>query len=197
MNQLAPADLRIERRRAALLVVDVQERLAAVMAPGDLAILEQNLLLLLELAHRTGLPVVVSEQNPGGLGPTIPALRSWLAEGGRAVERVEKMTFACTDDPGFLELHRRLGRTQWIVAGLETHICVYQTVRGLRALGSLVHVPADAVLSRAPANVHAGLRLVEQAGGIVTVTEAVIYDVLERAGTDEFRALVKRIKLVK
>jgi nicotinamidase-related amidase len=187
----APADLRLQRRNAALLIVDVQERLTAAMAPGDVAMLEENLVLLLELARRTGIPTVVSEQYPRGLGPTIPGLRNYL---GEDVQKIEKVTFSCTDDPGFLALHERLGRKQWIVAGLETHICVYQTARGLRALGDMVHVPSDAVLSRAPANMHAGLRLIEQTGAVITATESVIFDVLERAGTDEFRAMSKLVK---
>jgi nicotinamidase-related amidase len=187
-------DSRLDRQHAALLIVDVQERLTAVMAPGEVATLEQNLVLLLELARRTGLPVVVSEQYPRGLGPTIPALRTWLAEAGLAVDRIEKLAFAATDDPGFLEVHRRLGRKQWIVAGLETHICVFQTARGLRALGDEVHVPSDAVLSRAPLNLHAGLRLIERAGAVVTTTETVIFDVLQKAGSDEFKAMSRLVK---
>jgi nicotinamidase-related amidase len=191
MTTHAPADLRLDRRNAALLIVDVQERLTAVMAPGEVAVLEENLSLLLELARRTGLPTVLSEQYPRGLGPTIAGVRNYLPED---VVRIEKVTFSCTDDPGFMEVHRRLARKQWIVAGLETHICVYQTARGLRALGDMVHVPSDAVLSRSPANLHAGLRLIEQAGAVITATESVIFDVLERAGTDEFRAMSKLVK---
>jgi nicotinamidase-related amidase len=189
-----PAEMRIERGRAALLVVDVQERLAAVMAPGDRITCEKNILILLEMARLLRLPVVVSEQYPRGLGPTVRPLQAALEDPSLSLSRVEKMTFGCTDDPSFLEVHRRLGRDQWIVVGMETHVCVYQTARGLVAMGSTVHVPADAVMSRAPSNVHRGLDLVARAGAIVTATEAVVFDVLERAGTDEFRALSKLVK---
>jgi nicotinamidase-related amidase len=188
-------EMRLDRSRAALLIVDVQEKLAAAMAPGDVATCDRNLFLLIELARQLALPVVLSEQYPRGLGPTIAGVRKALEEPGLAsLDRIEKMTFSCTDDPGFLEVHRRLGRDQWIVAGMETHVCVYQTVRGLLAMGATVHVVGDAVVSRAPANVHLGLRLCERAGAIVTGTEVVVFDALVRAGTDQFRALSRLVK---
>jgi nicotinamidase-related amidase len=190
----SPMDLRLERNRAAMLVIDVQERLAAVMAPGEIAAAERNILLLLELARRLQIPVVASEQYPRGLGPTVPALRAALAEPGLTVERIEKIAFGCTDDPAFVEIYRRLGRDQWIVVGMEAHVCVYQTVRGLAALGATVHVPADAVVSRAPANLHLGLGLIARAGGVITASEIVVFDALGRAGTDEFRAMSKLVK---
>jgi nicotinamidase-related amidase len=194
MPILSPDDLRIDRNRAALLIVDVQERLAAVMAPGDLAVCVRNILTLLEVARRLKLPVVVSEQYPQGLGPTLPLLRAALDEPGLEPSRIEKLSFACTDDPAFLELFRRLRRDQWIVVGMEAHVCIYQTARGLAALGATVHVPADAVISRAPSNLHRGLALAERAGAVITATEAVLFDVLGRAGTDEFRALSKLVR---
>jgi nicotinamidase-related amidase len=190
----AAGEMRLVRNRAALLVVDMQERLGAAMAPGDLILCERNVLTLIEGARRLELPVVVSEQYPRGLGATLPALRAALEEPGLDPLRVEKLTFGCTDDPAFVEIYRRLRRDQWIVAGMETHVCVYQTARGLIELGATVHVPADAVVSRAPANVHRGLDLCARAGAIVTGTEAVLFDLLGRAGTDEFRALSRLIK---
>ena len=194
MSFLSANDLRLDRDRAALLVVDVQERLAAVMAPGDLAGCVRNILTLVEVARRLKLPVVVSEQYPQGLGSTLPMLRAALDEPGLDLARISKLTFACTDDPAFLELFRRLRRDQWIVVGMEAHICVYQTARGLVAEGVKVHVPADAVISRAPSNLHRGVGLAERAGAIATATEVVLFDLLGRAGTDEFRALSKLVK---
>jgi nicotinamidase-related amidase len=191
---LAPADLRLDRARAAFLIVDFQERLAAAMAPGDVVLCERNILTILAAARRLEVPVVVSEQYPRGLGRTLPALRAALEEPGTKVERLEKVEFSCTDAPPFAELYGRLGRDQWIVAGMEAHICVYQTARGLLEKGARVHVPSDAVISRAPANMHVGLSLIERAGGVVTCTETVIFDLLRRAGTDEFRALSALVK---
>jgi nicotinamidase-related amidase len=184
--------MRLDRTRAALLVVDVQERLAAAMAPGEIAACERNILLLCELARRLALPVVVSEQYPRGLGATLPALRAALDEASAV--RIEKLTFSCTDEPAFLEIYQRLERDQWVVVGMEAHVCVYQTARGLCALGATVHVPSDAVVSRAPTNMHAGLHLAERAGAIITTSEVVVFDALGRAGTDEFRALSRLVK---
>jgi nicotinamidase-related amidase len=191
---MSPLDLRIDRARAAILLVDFQERLSAVMAPGDIAAAERNIVLLLELARRLRLPVVMSEQYPKGLGPTVAGLRVALTDPGLTVERIEKLEFSVTDAPAFPDLHRRLGRDQWIVVGMEAHVCVYQTARGLVAMGATVHVPADAVVSRAPANVRIGLELCNRAGAVVTATETVVFDALRRAGTDEFRALSQLLK---
>jgi nicotinamidase-related amidase len=191
---LPASDLRLDRERTALLIVDFQERLAAAMAPGDVALCERSLAVLLAAARRLSLPVVLSEQYPRGLGPTVAALRAGLAEPGLTVERFEKVEFSGTDAPAFSDIYQRLGRDQWIVTGMEAHICVYQTARGLLERGARVHVPADAVISRAPSNVHIGLGLVERAGGLVTSTETVVFDLLGRAGSDDFRALSALVK---
>jgi nicotinamidase-related amidase len=191
---MSPDDLRIDRARAALLLVDFQERLAAVMAPGEVAACERNIILLIELARRLHLPVVVSEQYPKGLGPTVPALRLPLGEPGLDLHRLEKIEFSCTDAPAFGEIQRALGRDQWIVVGMEAHVCVYQTARGLAARGQRVHVPGDAVISRSPANVRVGLDLCARAGAVVTATETVVFDALHHAGTEEFRALSRLVK---
>lgn len=194
MDHMSPEDLRLDRQRMALLLVDFQERLAAAMAPGDLAACERNIVLLFELARQLHIPVVVSEQYPRGLGPTVPALKLALAEPGLDVARIEKIEFSCTDSPAFRDVHGRLGRDQWIVVGMEAHVCVYQTARDLVALGARVHVPADAVISRAPSNVRIGLDLCTRAGAIVSGTETVVFDALRRAGSDEFRALSRLLK---
>lgn len=191
---MSPDDLRLDRQRIALLLVDFQQRLAAAMAPGEVAACERNIVLLVELAKQLKLPVVLSEQYPRGLGPTMPALLGCLDQPGLDVTRIEKIEFSCTDSPAFVEVYRKLRRDQWIVAGMEAHVCVYQTARGLVAMGARVHVPADAVVSRAPANVHVGLDLCRQAGAVVTGTETVVFDALRKAGSDEFRALSRLLK---
>ena len=188
--------MQVTPARAALLVVDIQERLAAAMPAEAMAACEKNTLILIELARRLGLPVVASEQYPRGLGPTVPALAAALAraEGGLDVHRLEKLEFATVEAPGFAALSERLGRQQWIVVGMESHVCVWQTVRGLLGRGAEVQVPADAVCSRTADNRATGLRLMERAGAVVTSTEAVVFDALGRAGTDEFKALSRLIK---
>src|SRR5262245_15868786 len=186
--------LRLDAARAALLIVDFQERLAAAMPAPGLVACERNVLILIELARRLRLPVVVSEQYPKGLGPTVPAIRRALEEPGLTLERVEKIDFSCGTVPAFLEIFLRLKRAQWIVAGMEAHVCVYQTARDIIAAGADVHVPADAVISRTPANKEIGIGLIGRSGAVVTGTETVVFDALRCAGTDDFRALSKVLK---
>jgi nicotinamidase-related amidase len=189
---IQPGQLRIEPSRAALLVVDIQERLAAVMPAEARAAVEKNVGILVELARRLAIPVVVSEQYPKGLGRTTAAVEQALVDVG--ARRIEKLDFGCADAPPFRDVFAELRRDQWIVAGMEAHVCVYQTVRGLVAEGVTVHVPRDAVVSRTRENLDVGLDLIARAGGVVTSTEVVVFDALKRAGTDEFRALSKLIK---
>lgn len=180
--------------RAVLLVVDVQERLAAAMPEKVQGQLERNAAVLIEMARRLGIPVVVSQQYPKGLGATVPAIEEALAD--MDVHRFDKVEFDACAAAGFGAVDKALGahRDQWIVIGMETHVCVYQTVRALAATGRAVHVPRDAVASRAKANWQVGLQLIERAGGIVSATEVVVFDALGRAGTEDFKALSRLIK---
>jgi nicotinamidase-related amidase len=191
----APASrLALDRGRAALLVIDIQERLAAAMPDEARARAERNVAVLLEAARRMEIPVVVSEQYPRGLGPTTPAIAEALAPLGDAVHRVEKVEFSVCDAPAFVPIWNQLRREQWIVAGMEAHVCVYQSVRELCQRGAVVHVPVDAITSRTEANHRVGVDLIERAGAIPTSTETVVFDLLGRAGTDDFKALAKLIK---
>jgi nicotinamidase-related amidase len=185
---------RLDRARAALLVVDVQERLWAVMDPAERERVARNIGVLVELARRLGFPVVLSEQYPRGLGPTVAPVEAALRGEGLDLRRLEKLEFSCGAAPGFAALWDALGRDQWIVAGMETHICVYQTARDLVLRGAAVHVPADAVISRSRDNRAIGLALIGGAGATVTSTETVVFDALGVAGTDDFRAMSRLVK---
>lgn len=187
-------DLRLPPAETALLLVDFQERLAAAMPEAERPGCERRLAILIEACRLLKLPVVVSEQYPRGLGPTVPALEAALTAGPLELHRFEKLHFACTDDPGFAALWKRAARTRWIVVGMETHVCVYQSVRGLRGLGARVFVPDDGVLSRSPSNRALGLDLCTRAGAVVSSVEAVIFDLLGRAGTEEFKQLSKLLR---
>lgn len=191
---VAAGTLRVAPAQANLLIVDVQEKLAAAMPPEAWARCERNILTLVELARRLRLPVVVSEQYPKGLGPTVASVAGALAGPDLQLQRIEKLTFSCTDAPTFAPILQQRPAAQWIVVGMEAHVCVYQTARGLAERGAPVQVPADAVVSRTDANARIGLGLIERAGGIVTATETVVFDALGTAGTDDFRALSKLIR---
>lgn len=180
--------------RAVLLIVDVQERLAAAMPRKVMEQVERYAVVLVELARRMSVPVVVTQQYPKGLGPTVPVLEEALA--GMEAYRFDKLEFSACASPAFGPVRRALGprRNQWIVAGMETHVCVYQTVRDLLATGQQVHVPRDVVASRTQECWETGLSLIERLGGIVTTVETVIFDALGQAGTDDFKALSKLLK---
>jgi nicotinamidase-related amidase len=178
----------LSRARAGLLVVDIQERLAAAMAPEVIERVVKNTTILIEAAHRLGLPIAVSQQYPKGLGPTLPAIEAALASapGGRRIA-FDKLEFSAA-------AHVPADRDQWIVCGMETHVCVYQTARGLVDRGRAVHVVVDAACSRTKQSWQIGLGLCERAGAFLTTTEACVFDLLERAGTDDFKALSKLVK---
>jgi nicotinamidase-related amidase len=183
----------LSRDRAALFVVDIQDKLIPAMTEAAVAEVTRNSKLLILAARTLGLPIVVSEQYPRGLGHTTAAIREAL-EGADGVHLYEKLEFSGAGAPAFAALAPRLRRDQWIVCGMETHVCVYQTARDLVARGYAAHVCADAVCSRAVKNYELGLGLMARAGAVITSTEATIFDLLGRAGSDEFRTLSKAIR---
>ena len=194
---LPPAPLALSRRRAALFVVDIQERLVPSMPEEVAGKVVRNTSILIDAAARLGLPIVVSQQYPKGLGATVPGIEEALAAAagaGAAVHRFDKLEFSAAAAPAFAALAPALARDQWIVAGMETHVCVYQTARDLALRGLAVHVAADAVCSRAKANWRIGLELITRAGAVPTSTEVCVFDLLGRAGSDEFRALSRAIR---
>lgn len=181
--------LALDRARALLLVIDVQDRLAAAMPQDGLSQLQRNAGVLIRAARRLELPVIATEQYPKGLGHTVAPLRELLDD-----PPMEKVEFSCGANR---ELARHIlgtGRRQAIVAGMEAHVCIFQTVRDLRRGGFDVFVAQDAVLSRSAANREVGLRLCEKAGATLTSTETVLFDLLGTAGTPEFRELSALIK---
>ncbi len=183
----------LSRTRAALMIVDFQERLATAMPEEILADVLRDTAILIQAARRLALPVVVSRQYPKGLGNTLPVVEEGLA-GYADVHRFDKLEFSAAAAPELAALFPKLARDQWIVCGMEAHVCVYQTARGLIARGYQVHVPADAICSRATSNWKIAQGLLERAGAIVTSTEATVFDLLERAGSEDFKALSKVIK---
>ena len=168
------------RDRAALVVVDVQE---AFRAYSSFAAVAGSCGKLLAGARILGLPTVVTEQYPKGLGHTAPEI-------GLEDERpIEKTVFSAARAEGF----DLAGREQAIVCGIETHVCVSQTVHDLLGSGVEVHVPADAVGSRHELDYERGLERLERAGAVVSTVEAALFELLERAGTPEFKAVQKLI----
>jgi nicotinamidase-related amidase len=180
---------RLERERTVVLVVDLQEKLAPAIAERDRVV--RNSLLLLRLARVLGLPVVLTTQYAHGLGPTLPEV---LAEAPGVVP-LDKTSFGCFADDAFLSRLRSLeGRDQLLVAGIETHICVAQTVLGALEAGYQVHVAGDAVGSRTEANREVGLARMERAGALLSSAEMASYELLARSDTAAFKAMLPHFK---
>jgi nicotinamidase-related amidase len=175
----------LERDSASLVVIDVQEGFRSYDAFTRVA---GACAKLLAAARILGLPTLVSEQYPKGLGHTAPEL------GLEDEPTIEKTVFSAVRAEGFdrSEIGRH-GRQQAIVCGIETHVCVSQTAHDLLDRGVQVHVPADAVGSRHELDYRRGLERMERAGAVVTSVEAALFELLERAGTPEFKAIQKLI----
>ena len=172
----------LHRDSAALVVVDVQEGFRKAI--GDFGEVADRVRILVEGARTIGIPVVVTEQYPKGLGHTAPEV------GLQDEPVVEKTVFAASRAEGF-DLQ---GRTQAVVCGIEAHICVHQTVEDLAGKGVEVHVCADAVASRDPRNKEVALERAERAGAVPTTVEMALLELCERAGTDEFKEIQRLIK---
>jgi len=171
-----------------LIIVDIQERLAVAMSEKERVI--TNTLHLIEAAKLLGMPLLITEQYSKGLGPTVPEIRNAV----QTYAPIEKITFSCCGEQFFMEAVQETGKKQIILIGMETHVCVLQTCIDLLRAEYDVHVVADAVCSRTDANYRTALELMRDAGAVITCTETVLFQLLVKAGTEEFKALSKRIK---
>lgn len=183
---------RLDPSTTLVLVVDVQEKLAAAMPEDALATLVKNAGILLDAAKALGVRVLASEQYPKGLGPTVPALAEKLHAIG--VTPMAKTTFDACSDLAIARALSDIDPRAVVVVGMESHVCVFQTARELVKRGYSTHVVADAVTSRREENRRLGLSLCERAGAIITSTETVAFDLLGQAGTDAFKVVSKLVR---
>lgn len=180
----------LESDKAVLVVIDVQEKLCLAMDEKVLGKLSKNIGILLESAHELNVPILITEQYVKGLGATLPALKE------KAVDApcFEKMTFSSCGCNDFMEKLKQTGRTQVIVTGMETHVCVLQTVIELRDAGFEVHVVKDAVMSRCKRNWQTAMEAMTLAGAVPTCTESVVFQMLRVAGTESFKKLSRLVR---
>ncbi|HTB70587.1 MAG TPA: isochorismatase family protein [Solirubrobacteraceae bacterium] len=170
----------LRRDGAALVVVDVQEGFRSYVSFAGVA---ASCAKLLAGARILGVPALVSEQYPKGLGESASEL------GIEDERKLEKTVFSAARADGF-DLH---GREQAIVCGIETHVCVSQTVHDLLDRGVEVHVPADAVGSRHALDYERSLERLQRAGAVVSTVESALFELLGRAGTPEFKEVQRLI----
>jgi len=179
----------LEREGTVLVVVDVQERLAPAMPPEVLARVVKGIRVLLDAAALLELPVITTEQYPAGIGHTIAPLAA-----GEKGERIEKTSFSCCGEPAFLSALARHNARRVLLVGMESHVCVFQTLLDLLAHRYEVHLVRDAVCSRRKADYQAALHLADTAGAILTTVEIALFQLLRHSRAPEFKAVSTLIK---
>ncbi|CEG56415.1 hydrolase [Legionella fallonii] len=175
----------LNKEDSVLLLVDVQEKLAPAVWNYDAFIARCEW--LLKLAQRMDVPVLVSEQYPKGLGPTVEQLRTYFDQ----EQCIEKVHFSCMQQPDYARRLRELNKNQLIVIGIEAHVCVLQTAMEMKSLGFDVYVVADAVSSRNNNDCKYALKRMKQEGIQLITAEMIFFEWLRHAGTPEFKALSK------
>jgi nicotinamidase-related amidase len=176
----------IDPQKALFLLVDFQSNLAAAMKKDVYAGCERNAGLAIASCNILKVPVLVTEQYSKGLGPTVERLKTSLKDDYKPLD---KLSFSCYRDPGFLAAFSKLDRKYVLVAGIEAHVCVLQSVVDMVARGYYVHVLSDAVCSRYKNDWVSALRYMGEAGAIITTTEIAVFQLLQKAGTPDFKAI--------
>ena len=179
----------IEASKACLLLVDVQDRLMPVMHQAERV--ADNCVTLLKTAETLDLPIIMTEQYPKGLGPTIPELEH------KNAMIFDKLSFSALRDEAIKAHFKTMedsGFTQVIMAGIEAHVCVLQSALDLKKSGFEVFVVADAISSRSPESVELALARLRENGVHLVNVEMAVFELAGKAGTPEFKALSALIK---
>jgi nicotinamidase-related amidase len=176
----------MSRADSALLVVDVQVKLVPAIATAGRVV--WNVRRLIDGAQLLSLPVMASEQYPQGLGPTVPELAS------RLQNRPAKLSFSCRELPDLLAGLRERNIEKLLVCGLETHVCIQQTVLDFLSDGWRVYVAVDAVGSRHDLDHQTALRRMDSSGAVLTTTEAALLEWCQAAGTPEFKQISRIVR---
>jgi nicotinamidase-related amidase len=178
----------LSREDCLLLLVDMQKSMFDLCVQKDLVV--KNCAALIDIASIFEVPVLFSQHNADKLGGFLPEL---VAKVQRPVIR-DKLEFSCFDNEGIAQALENMGRRSILLAGLETDVCIFHTGAHAARLGYRVHVAGDAVTSRRPFNWETGLRRLERAGVLISSTEMIIFELLHRAGTPEFRRALPVLK---
>jgi len=178
----------LDAERSVLLVVDVQEKLFRVAFKREKLV--DNLQRLIKGIQVLEVPVLLTEQYPQGLGPTIKEITLLLTN----IKPIPKTSFSCCGDRAFLKELEKLDRRQVLISGIESHVCVYQTAADLICSGYEVHVVSDAISSRTEENREIGLKMMGRLGVNLTSTEAVLFELLKVAGGDKFKAISQIVR---
>jgi len=178
----------LETDNSVLLVIDVQGKLSRMVHQEEKVI--DNIQRLIKGMKIFDIPIIVTEQYPEGLGTTISEIAGLLPD----TKRLPKISFSCCGDSNILQELKALDRKQVLVSGIESHVCVYQTVVDLVKFGYLVYVVTDAVSSRTEENRRIAFYLMDKAGATLTSTETVLFELLKIARGDKFKAINRIVK---
>jgi len=179
---------RIVRAKAALAVIDIQERLLPAIFESERVV--QNTLRLIKGARALQIPVLVTEQYKKGLGATIPAIAAEIA----GFAQMEKVAFSACGAADFEEAIESKNVSDVVLCGIEAHVCVSQTCLDLLDNGFRVFVVADAISSRSAENQRIGIERMRDAGAVIVSAEMVLFELLEKAGTEEFKQILTLVR---
>jgi len=180
--------MRISKSHTAGVIIDIQEKLFPHM--NDRASLEKNTNILIKGMKILKIPFLVTEQYTKGLGFTIPTVQESIED----QSKIEKVAFSCCDSPDFMTHLQSMGKTHVVVAGIEAHVCVLQTVVDLLENGFKVMVVANCVSSRKPLDKEIALRRMEQEGAMLATYESVLFELCRYSGSDQFKSISKLVK---
>ena len=171
-----------------LIAIDIQEKLTRVMHDKEYFL--ENLKKLIQGAQVLDIPIIFTEQNPQGLGPTVAEVASLVPD----LQPIAKLSFSCCGEARVARELTTLNRKQVLLAGIETHVCVYQTTLDLLSQGYQVQIVADAVASRTAENKDIGLERMKSEGASLTSTETVLFELLRVAEGTKFKEISKIVK---
>ncbi len=179
----------LDAEKAVLVVIDVQEKLAPAMNQDLYGQLILHANLLIEGFKALGLPIIATEQYSKGLGHTVAELDAATEQ-----HRIEKMTFSCCGEESFMGALEKSGAKQVLIVGMESHVCVFQTVIDLLDRGYIVHLVSDAISSRFKGDYDNAISSAAQAGAVITTTETALFQLVKVAGTSEFKVVSKLVR---
>jgi len=178
----------LDREDTVLIIIDFQEKLSAKMKYGKEVL--HNIKVIVETCKILNIPVILTEQYPRGIGPTEKDITGILPEH----KPVTKMSFSCYRENNFVTELEKLKKKSVIITGIEAHICVLQTTLDCMKAGYYVHVLRDCVSSRTKFNWETGLKLMRDAGVVISSTEIAVFQLLKESGTEEFKKIHPFIK---
>ncbi len=183
------ANFDLEEKKAGLLVIDVQEKLFDKVERAPEVI--QKMMQMIRGAKILELPIIATEQYPKGLGHSVSAVRGLL---GEDFKYIEKSTFSCFGENKFVEKINSLPVTQWILVGIEAHVCILQTAKDLLKAGKQVVVLNDAISSRSPLDLLTAIEEMRNCGARISSTETVIFELVKNSASPIFKEIIKIIK---